>query len=147
MRQISSAMSVGVTEPNSEPVGPDLTSKRSTVLPSTSAMSVACSALRASWRPRCSSRLRSSATRAGRGLLGQPAREQEVAGVAAGDVDDLAAQPDLLDVAQEDDFHQFVTYGSSAISRARLTATETWLWWRRQVPVIRRERILPFSET
>ncbi len=43
--------------------------------------------------------------------------------------------------------HQFVTYGSSAISRARLIATETWLWWRRHVPVIRRERILPFSET
>jgi hypothetical protein len=35
----------------------------------------------------------------------------------------------------------------SAISRARLTAIEIWFWWRRQAPVIRRERILPFSET
>ena len=142
-------MSVGVTEPNSAPVGPALTSKRSTVLPSTSAISRACSALRASWRARWrSSRLRSSATLAGRGLLGEAPREQEVAGVAARDVDDLAAQADLLDVAEQDDFHraQPETYGSSAISRARLTATATWRWWRRQAPVMRRERIFPFSE-
>src|SRR5215211_3208686 len=64
-RQISSAMSVDVTEPNSDPVGPAFTSKLSTVLRSTSAMSSACSALRASWRPRSSSRLRSSAMRPG----------------------------------------------------------------------------------
>ena len=38
------------------------------------------------------------------------------------------------------------TYGSSASSRARLTARATWLWWRRHAPVIRRERILPRSE-
>ena len=38
VRQISSAMSVVVTEPNSEPVGPALTSKRSTVFPSVSAI-------------------------------------------------------------------------------------------------------------
>ena len=36
--------------------------------------------------------------------------------------------------------------GSSASSRARLTARAIWLWWRRQAPVMRRERILPFSE-
>ena len=48
MRQISSAMSVVVTEPKSEPVGPDLTSNRRTSLPSVSAISLACSVLRAS---------------------------------------------------------------------------------------------------
>ena len=37
------------------------------------------------------------------------------------------------------------TYGSSPSSRARLTATASWRWWRRQQPVIRAERILPFS--
>jgi hypothetical protein len=41
--QISSTMSVGVTEPKSDPVGPALTSKRSTVSPSASAISRACS--------------------------------------------------------------------------------------------------------
>ena len=30
--------------------------------------------------------------------------------------------------------------GSSASSRARLTAVATWFWWRRQAPVMRRER-------
>ena len=82
-----------------------------------------------------------------RRVLGELPREQEVAGEPARDLDDLAAQADLVDVLPEDDLHQFVTYGSSAISRARLTATATCFWWRRQVPVIRRERILPFSET
>ena len=38
------------------------------------------------------------------------------------------------------------TYGSSAISRARFTACATCTWWRRQAPVMRRLRILPFSE-
>src|SRR5439155_13419816 len=86
------------------------------------------------------------------------------------DVDDLAAEPDLLDVFSKDDLHcryryrsrsrsprsrrpsgrssrPSATYGRSAISRARLTATATCRWWRRQAPVIRRERIFPFSET
>jgi hypothetical protein len=44
--------------------------------------------------------------RPGRGGLGQLSRQQEVAGVAVGDVDDLAAQPDLLDVLEEDDLHE-----------------------------------------
>ena len=38
------------------------------------------------------------------------------------------------------------TYGRSAISRARLTAEATWIWCRRHAPVMRRERIFPFSE-
>ena len=48
VRQSSSAMSVGVTEPNSAPVGPAFTSNRSTVFVSVSAISPACSAERAS---------------------------------------------------------------------------------------------------
>ena len=64
-RQISSAMSDGVTEPKSDPVGPALTSNRSTVLPRSSAISCACSAVLASCFARSASTLRSSATRAG----------------------------------------------------------------------------------
>ncbi len=56
-------MSVVVTEPKSAPVGPDLTSKLSTVFRSTSAISFACSTERASCRARCSSSRFSSATR------------------------------------------------------------------------------------
>jgi hypothetical protein len=37
--------------------------------------------------------------------LGQAAREEVVAGVAARDVDDVPAQPELLDVLEEDDLH------------------------------------------
>ena len=85
---------------------------------------------------------------AGRGSrLRELAREQEVPRVPTRDVDDFTAQADLLDVFPENDLHQFETYGSNAISRARFTATATWRWCRRQVPEIRRERILPFSET
>ena len=61
----SSAMSLGVTEPKREPVGPALTSKRSTVPASASAISFACSAVFASCRARWVSRFCSSATRAG----------------------------------------------------------------------------------
>jgi hypothetical protein len=80
--------------------------------------------------------------------LRQPAREEVVARVPAGDVDDVPAQAELLDVLEEDDVHldQGATYGSSAISRARFTAAATWSWCRRQAPVMRRDRIFPFSE-
>ena len=66
-----------------------------------------------------------------RRLLRELSRQEEVACVAARDVDDLAAQADLLDVREEDDFHDATylesdTYGSNAISRARFTATATW---------------------
>src|SRR6185503_7964997 len=58
--------------------------------------------------------------------LGEPPGEEEVAGVTVGDVHDLAAQPELLDVVEEDDVHAYPeTYGSSAISRARFTAAAT----------------------
>ncbi len=85
---------------------------------------------------------------AGGGRLGEPARQEVVAGVAARDAHDLAAEADLLDVCEQDHLHGYraSTYGSSAISRARLTATATCRWWRRQAPVMRRLRILPFSE-
>ena len=64
-RQISSATSEGVTEPKRAPVGPALTSNRSTVFVRTSATSFAWSELRASCLARSASTLRSSATRAG----------------------------------------------------------------------------------
>jgi hypothetical protein len=38
--------------------------------------------------------------------LGELPREQEVAGVATRDVDDVAAQPNLLDVREENDLHE-----------------------------------------
>src|SRR5262249_15661270 len=109
--------------------------------------------------------------RLGRGL-GQLARHQVVAQVAGRDVDNRSAFAERVDVLQQDRlWHRSVapgrqpsrsrsrsprpprpcsapstTYGSSASSRARLTARATWLWWRRHAPVMRRERILPRSE-
>src|SRR5207244_10321880 len=41
--------------------------------------------------------------------FGEPPRKEKVPRVAARDVDDLPAQPDLLDVAEENDVHQPVT--------------------------------------
>src|SRR4029079_5627688 len=80
-----------------------------------------------------------------RGVLGELPGKQVVPRVAAGDVDDVPPQAELLHVLEENDLHQ-PTYGSRAISRARFTAAATWIWCRRQAPVIRRERIFPFSE-
>ena len=64
----------------------------------------------------------------GRRDLREPAGQQEVARVPAGDVHHVAAQAELVDVLLEDDFHGYLspTYGRSAISRARFTATATW---------------------
>ena len=61
----ATGMSVGVTDPNSAPVGPALTSNRRTVFWSVAAISFACSADRASWRARSSSIRLISATRPG----------------------------------------------------------------------------------
>ena len=59
--------------------------------------------------------------------LGQAARQEVVAGVPARDVDDVPAQPELLDVLEQDELHRYwETYGRSAISRARFTAAATW---------------------
>src|SRR5439155_2304754 len=46
---------------------------------------------------------------AGCGGLGEPPRQQVVAREARGDVDELAAEPDLLDVLSEDDLHRRLT--------------------------------------
>ena len=147
VRQSSSAMSVGVTEPNSAPVGAGLHLEAQHGLrqrlrdlaglvgrPRLVASALLVDAADLGDAP-------------GRRDLGEPPRQQVVAGVPALDVDDLALQAELLDVAGQDDFHRYpCTYGSSAISRARFTATATCRWWRRHAPVMRRLRILPFSE-
>jgi hypothetical protein len=64
VRHSSSATSDGVTEPNSAPVEPALTSNVSTVLASNAAISSACSAFRASCFARWASTRFSSVTRA-----------------------------------------------------------------------------------
>ena len=126
VRQISSATSVGVTEPNSEPVGPDLTLEAENRLPEHLGDPPACSVLRASFFARWASTARLG--HAGRRRhLGQAARQEVVAGVPARDVDDVPAQPELLDVLEQDELHRYwETYGRSAISRARFTAAATW---------------------
>jgi hypothetical protein len=78
--------------------------------------------------------------------LGEPSRQQVVARVPAGDVDDVPAQPELLDVLEEDDLHRLAHVREKGHLARRFTAAATWIWWRRHAPVIRRERIFPFSE-
>jgi hypothetical protein len=56
-------------------------------------------------------------------------------------------RPTLSTSCGESTSIQFGDVGQSAISRARFTATATCRWCRRHAPVMRRERILPFSET
>ena len=101
----SSAMSVGVTEPKSVPVGPAWTSKRSSAASSRCAISCACSKLCASCRARLLLALAQLGDLRRRRGLRELARQQVVARVAARDVDDLAAQAELLDVLEQDDFH------------------------------------------
>ena len=82
------------------------------------------------------------------GLAGQFARQQVVAGVAVGDVDDVAPLAERLDVAEENDFHGYSeTKGRKAMTRARLTATVSIRWCLAQLPEMRRGTILPRSET
>ena len=88
----SSAMFVGVTEPNSEPVGPAFTSKRSSRL-----LEDLRDLLRLLDRARLVARALLVALAQLRDLrrrrrLGEPPRQQEVARIAARDVHDLAAQ-------------------------------------------------------
>ena len=100
-------MSVGVTEPKSEPVGPALTSKRSSVSLEhvrDLACLLECAGLLAGT---LLGALLELGDPAGRCRLGQLPREQEVARVPARDVHDLAAEADLLDVLEQDDLHQF----------------------------------------
>src|SRR5213075_986536 len=86
-----------------DPVGPALTSNRSSTCPSFSPSDCASSNVFASFCARRSSTLRTSATRAG--VASSAAREEVVARIAARDVHDLAAEADLVDVLAEDDFH------------------------------------------
>ena len=99
-------MSVAVTEPKSEPVGPAFISNRSSACSST-LLDLA--------RLVCRGRLVARAVRLTllelgdarrRGLFRQPSRQQEVPGVAPGDVDDVSAQTDVLDVLEEDELHR-----------------------------------------
>src|SRR5262249_33573337 len=62
---------------------------------------------------------------AGRRRLGQPARQEEVAGVPARNVDHVASEAERVDVLRQHDLHGDYlspTYGRRASSRARLTA-------------------------
>ena len=102
-------MFVGVTEPKSEPVGPGLHLEAEHRL-----REHARDLARLVGRPRLVPRALLLALpelgdlRRSRGL-GEPARQQEVPRVAARDVHDLAAEAELVDVVEEDDFHQPVT--------------------------------------
>src|ERR671936_181610 len=73
-------------------------------------------------------------------------RNQEVAGVPVGDLDDIPRLPEVLDRPLEHHPHR-VEYGRSAISRAFLMAKATSRWCCTQFPVTRRARILPRSLT
>ena len=104
--QISSARSVGVTEPKSDPVGPAFTSKRSTVCLERRRELLGLLERRG-LLPRALVDALLDLGDAGRGRrLGELPGQEVVAGVPAGDVDDLAAQADLLDVLSEDDLHR-----------------------------------------
>ena len=54
------------------------------------------------------------------GSLGQTARQEEVACVAARNVDHFAAQSEMVDVLLEDDFHRHVAYFSPMYGRGDL---------------------------
>ena len=98
-------MSVGVTEPKSEPVGPALTSKRSTVLLERRGDRLrVLDGLRLVACPLRVALLELGDARRRR-LLGELARQEEVARVAARDRDDVAAEADVVDVLEEDDLH------------------------------------------
>ena len=75
-----------------------------------------------------------------------PPRDQEVPRVPVLDLDDVARRAELVDLALQDDLHR-VEYGSRAISRAFFTAMATSRWCCTQLPVTRRDRIFPRSET
>ena len=103
---------------------------------------------------RASAIFRSRSTRFLFALGGQQrqlARQQVVAGVAVGHFHDLAAAAQVFDVVAEDDFHASpsysVTYGSSAICRARMMAVRSLRWCSAQVPEMRRGSTLPRSGT
>src|ERR1700754_1653564 len=81
-------------------------------------------------------------------------RHEVVAAVAVLDLDDVAGGAEPRHLLGENQLHGVLSpsqravevYGSSAISRAFLMAVATSRWWRGQLPVTRRARILPRSE-
>ena len=99
-------MSVAVTEPKSEPVGPAFISKRSSACSSTFWISLGLVGRRRLVARAVRLALLELAQPRRGGLLGQPSRQQEVAGVAPRDVDDVSAQPDVVDVLEEDELHR-----------------------------------------
>ena len=103
--QSRSATFVAVTEPNSEPVGPALTSNRSSV--SSSRVAIACASSDGLRLVACplDVALLELCDEPRRGGLGEPARKQEVARVPARHVHHLAAEPEALDVLTQDDLH------------------------------------------
>ena len=66
--------------------------------------------------------------RTGGGRLGQSARSEEVTEISGRDLDGGAVFSEAFDVSQQDCLRRqrSPTYGSSATSRARLTATASW---------------------
>ena len=87
----------------------------------------------------------------------QPARKQEVAAVAVFDLDGVAGGTEVVHVGGQNELHCSLfrsaltgyrveeVKGSSATSRAFLTAIATSRWCCTQLPVTRRARILPRS--
>ena len=83
------------------------------------------------------------------GFAGEFARKQEVAGIAVGDVDDVAFAAKRFDIAEKNELHGGYSEpnGRKAMRRARLTATVSIRWCLAQVPEMRRGTIFPRSET
>src|SRR6266516_3244641 len=73
-------------------------------------------------------------------------RDQIVACVAVRNLSDVPGVAELVDGLLKDDLHRAL-YGSRAISRAFFTAVATSRWCCTQLPVTRRARILPRSDT
>ena len=98
-------MSVAVTEPKSVPVSPAGTSKRSSA-PSSVWRDLLGLLEGLSLVPRALLLVLAQLRDLGRRRrLGELPRQQVVAGEPRGDVHDLAAQAELLDVLSEDDLH------------------------------------------
>src|SRR5262245_56821139 len=82
----------------------------------------------------------------------EPTRQQEVAAVAVLDLHDVAGHTQVVDLCSENQLHNSSPpyrvdelNGSSATSRAFLTAIAMSRWCCTQFPVTRRARILPRS--
>ena len=82
------------------------------------------------------------------GFAGEFTRKQEVAGIAVGDVDDVALAAKRFNIAEKNELHGYSEpKGRKAMRRARLTATVSIRWCLAQFPEMRRGTIFPRSET